>query len=199
MQENTTRKTLPPDETALFCEQIAMVLKAGIPLGDGMETLARSYADSRYGARFDGMRAALERRGTFSEALEDAGIFPNYLIAMTRIGERSGKLDEVMASLANYYQWEADIRISVKNAILYPTVLVMMLAVVFPAPCKGVKPPMSHTPGGVLGESLKRIDTGGVASLNHRLISVTPSGVIIRVSFADRTNKPLPRRCANRE
>ena len=130
MQENTTKKTLPPDETALFCEQIAMVLKAGIPLGDGMETLARSYAGSRYGARFEGMCKALESRGTFSEALEDAGIFPGYVIAMTRIGERSGKLDEVMASLANYYQWEAQIKSSLKSAILYPSVLVMMLAVV---------------------------------------------------------------------
>ena len=63
-------------------------------------------------------------------ALEDAEIFPGYLLAMTRIGERSGKLDEVMASLANYYQWEAQIKTSVKNAILYPSVLVMMLAVV---------------------------------------------------------------------
>ena len=77
MQEKTTQKTLPPDETALFCEQVAMVLKAGIPLGDGMETLARSYAGSRYGERFEEMRAALERRGTFSQALEDAGIFPD--------------------------------------------------------------------------------------------------------------------------
>lgn len=130
MQEKTTQKTLPPDETALFCEQIAMVLKAGIPLGDGMDTLARSYAGSRYGARFESMRVSLEQRGTLSQALEDAGIFPDYLLALTRIGEKSGKLDEVMAALANYYQWEAQIKTSVKNAILYPSVLVMMLAVV---------------------------------------------------------------------
>jgi type IV pilus assembly protein PilC len=130
MQENTQQKTLPPEETALFCEQVAMVLKAGIPLGDGIETLARSYADSRYGERFEQMRIALERRGTLSAALQDAGLFPGYMLAMTRIGERSGKLDEVMASLANYYQWEAQIKTSVKNAILYPSVLVMMLAVV---------------------------------------------------------------------
>ena len=130
MQEKTTQKKLPPDEIALFCEQVAMVLKAGIPLGDGMETLARSYAGSRYGERFEGMRAGLERHGTLSQALEEAGMFPDYLLAMTRIGERSGKLDEVMASLSNYYQWEAQIKTSVKNAILYPGVLVMMLAVV---------------------------------------------------------------------
>ena len=130
MQDHTTQNTLPPDETALFCEQIAMVLKAGIPIGDGMETLAQSYAGSRYGARFEGMRAALNRRGSLSAALEEAGMFPAYMLAMTRIGERTGKLDEVMASLANYYQWEAQIKSSVKNAILYPSVLVMMLAVV---------------------------------------------------------------------
>lgn len=130
MQEKTSQKTLPPDEIALFCEQIAMVLKAGIPLNDGMETLARSYAGSRYGAHFESMRVSLERHGALSQALDDAGMFPGYLIAMTRIGERSGKLDEVMTSLSNYYQWEAQIKTSVKNAILYPSVLVMMLAVV---------------------------------------------------------------------
>ena len=130
MTDETKRKTLPPEETALFCEQVAMVLKAGIPLSDGMETLAKSYADSRYGARFLSIQTALEQRGSLSDALEDAHIFPKYLCAMVRIGERAGKLDDVMTALANYYQWEADIRISVKNAILYPTVLVMMLAVV---------------------------------------------------------------------
>ena len=129
MTDETKRKTLPPEETALFCEQVAMVLKAGIPLSDGMETLAKSYADSRYGARFLSIQTALEQRGSLSDALEDAHIFPQYLCAMVRIGERAGKLDDVMTALANYYQWEADIRISVKNAILYPTVLVMMLLV----------------------------------------------------------------------
>jgi len=130
MRQNNTQKKLPPDETALFCEQIAMVLKAGIPLDDGMETLAKSYEGSRYGARFLQIRNALQERGALSAALEEAAIFPDYLCAMTRIGERAGKLDEVMAALANYYQWEAQIKTSVKNAILYPTVLVMMLAVV---------------------------------------------------------------------
>ena len=76
MTDETKRKTLPPDETALFCEQVAMVLKAGIPLSDGKETLARSYADSRYGARFLAIQKMLEQRGSLSDALEDAGIFP---------------------------------------------------------------------------------------------------------------------------
>lgn len=130
MTGNNTQKKLPPDETALFCEQVALVLKAGIPLDDGMETLACSYEGSRYGARFAQIRNALQTHGALSAALEEAGIFPAYLCAMTRIGERAGKLDEVMISLSRYYEWEAEMKTSVKNAILYPTMLVMMLAVV---------------------------------------------------------------------
>jgi len=76
MTGNAMQKKLPPDETALFCEQIAMVLKAGIPLDDGMETLARSYEGSRYGERFLQIRNALLKHGAFSAALEEAGIFP---------------------------------------------------------------------------------------------------------------------------
>ena len=130
MTGNNTQKKLPPEESALFCEQVALVLKAGIPLDDGMETLARSYEGSRYGARFVQLRNALQSHGALSAALEETGIFPAYLCAMTRIGERAGKLDEVMTSLARYYQWEAEMKTSVQNAILYPTMLVMMLAVV---------------------------------------------------------------------
>ncbi len=130
MAKNGTLKTLPAEETALFCEQIAMLLRAGIPLYDGVETLADSYRESRYGARFQGVYDRLVKSGSLSDAVRDAGIFPSYMCAMTAIGERAGKLDEVMGALSEYYRWEAELRASIKNAILYPVVLVLMLAVV---------------------------------------------------------------------
>ncbi|MDO4573181.1 MAG: type II secretion system F family protein [Clostridia bacterium] len=123
-------KTLPPEECALFCEQLGMVLRAGIPLYDGMETLKQSYEGSRYGGRFAAIYQRLLESGSLSDAIEEAGIFPRYLAAMARIGERAGKLDEVMAALADYYRWEAELRASIKNAVLYPAVLVLMLAAV---------------------------------------------------------------------
>ncbi len=130
MRKPETRQTLPAEELALFCEQIGMVLGAGIPLHDGMDTLAETYANTAYAARFNRIRAQLTESGSLTSALEDAGFFPKYLVGMVRIGERAGKLDDVMRALASYYQWEADVKTSVKNAILYPTVLVCMLAVV---------------------------------------------------------------------
>ena len=121
---------LPPEETALFCEQVAMALGAGIPLFDAMETLKDTYETSRYGETFVAMFETVKRTGSLQKAMAGAGIFPAYAVGMTAVGEQTGKLDGVLTALGNYYRWEADVRISVHNAVVYPVVLVVMLSVV---------------------------------------------------------------------
>lgn len=172
MAKNERIKTLPADETALFCEQIAMVLKAGIPLYDGMETLVESYGDGRYGERFRQIYEWLVKSGSLSDAVTNAGIFPRYMCAMVGIGERTGKLDEVMGALAAYYRWEAQVRGAVKNAILYPVVLVLMLAVVIAILIVSVLPVFSR-----VFESLGV--TAGSASAAAMRIGMTAGGVVL--------------------
>ncbi len=172
MAKNERIKTLPANETALFCEQIAMVLKAGIPLYDGMETLAESYRDSRYGERFEQIYASLVKSGSLSDAVSNAGIFPRYMCAMVGIGERTGKLDEVMGALASYYHWEAQVRGAVKNAILYPVVLVLMLAVVIAILVVSVLPVFNR-----VFESLGV--TAGSASASAMRIGMSVGGVVL--------------------
>ena len=49
----SSTRYLPPDETALFCEQVALLLKSGIALYDGIDALCQNYQATRYGDRFD--------------------------------------------------------------------------------------------------------------------------------------------------
>ena len=165
-------KTLPAAETALFCEQVAIILKAGIPLYEGVETLKESYRDSRYGERFEQIYQTLIRSASFSDAVAEAGIFPNYMCAMIGIGERAGKLDEVMGALADYYNWEVQVRAAVKSAILYPVVLVLMLSVVIAVLFTSVLPVFS----GVF-ESLGV--TMGSASASAMRIGMTVGTVVL--------------------
>lgn len=127
---NKTTQKLPPEELSLFCDQVSMILAAGIPLYDGMETLAASYRDTRYGDRFAEIYLSLVQCGRLADALVASGMFPQYLTGMVRIGEQAGKLDEVLAALARYYAWEAELRQSIRSAVVYPVVLMCMLAVV---------------------------------------------------------------------
>ncbi len=86
------------------------MLEAGMPLYDGMETLAE--ADSK--GAFADMYAAASRRvtenGSLYEALEADGRWPGYLVEMVGIGERSGQLEKVMRSLESYYAREDRMR-----------------------------------------------------------------------------------------
>ncbi len=118
---------LPSEELALFCDQVAMVLLAGVPLGDAMETLAANYAGTPQGERFSAVSDAVAQHGTLYDAMQKTDLFPPYLTSMVRVGELAGRLDEVMRGLALYYRRDAQIKASVKSAITYPTVLVLMM------------------------------------------------------------------------
>lgn len=128
--EKQTGKYLPPDETSMFCEQVALILKSGIPLYDGIETLCETYDQTRYADTFKRMEAAVKENGNLFSAVSSAGVFPPYMVEMVRIGEAAGKLDDVMEGLSQYYAREAKMRSAIKSAIVYPVVLVLMMAVV---------------------------------------------------------------------
>lgn len=72
----------------------------------------------------------LIQTGVFYEALAETNAFPKYLLHMVQIGEQTGKLDEVMASLANYYEKEASLAQTVKNAVTYPLIMIVMMVLV---------------------------------------------------------------------
>ncbi|WP_052446670.1 type II secretion system F family protein [Candidatus Soleaferrea massiliensis] len=130
MQENEKTRTLPAGETALFCAQISLILKSGIPLYDGISTLCESGEDAKARKVFEQITHTVEKTASLYEAVKEAGVFPSYMVNMVRIGEKVGKLDDVMESLYQYYEREAKTKKSIKNAILYPTVLILMMAVV---------------------------------------------------------------------
>ena len=131
MAEQQKFKKLSNLEIAAFCGQMAMVLQAGISSLEGIAIL-RDEAESPADAKIlTVIYDSLAETGQLAPALESSGVFPPYFLQMCRIGEQSGQLDKVMRSLAAFYEREAGIAESVRNAVTYPMVmLVMMLAVV---------------------------------------------------------------------
>ncbi len=121
---------LPAGEISMFCEQVALILGSGVALYDGIEALCSNYKDTAYGAAFARIDEAVKRTGSLHAALSENKVFPPYLVRMVDIGERTGKLDEVMASLSSYYAREQATSHSIRSAITYPLCLIAMMAVV---------------------------------------------------------------------
>lgn len=123
-------KNLPSIEVAVFCHQVAMILKSGIPLYEGMEILYRNYQETIYATSFEKIYEGVKSGGTLYAGLKAAEGFPAYMMQMVQIGEMTGKVDDVLEVLGNYYEKEDRLQSSIRSAVAYPMVLIVMMAAV---------------------------------------------------------------------
>lgn len=122
---------LSNSETSAFCSQIAMILKSGISSTEGIAIMLEDTDKNDEKQLLTTIYDTLTQTGSLHEALQETHAFPDYMLSMVDIGERTGRLDEVMGSLADYYEKEAGLAQTIKNAITYPCIMIfMMLAVI---------------------------------------------------------------------
>lgn len=114
----------------MFCSQISLVLKAAIPMEEGIAAICETMEDSRDQALLKQLQDSVAMTGSFYTALEESKRFPPYMVNMVRIGEKAGKLDDVTASLAAYYEREDQLRSQIKSAVTYPLILILMISAV---------------------------------------------------------------------
>ena len=124
------KKSITSSELSSFCSQVALILSAGLPLYDGMETLAATAAGSEYADMYLSASKGVTETGSLYQALKQDGRWPSYLVEMTGIGEQTGQLEKVMNGLAEYYSREDRIRSSIIGAVTYPLVLGVMLLLI---------------------------------------------------------------------
>jgi type IV pilus assembly protein PilC len=110
---------------------MSMILKAGLSTTEGLSLLLEDSKKDSERVLLSQLYASLLQTGSFSQALRQAGVFPDYMLSMVVLGETTGRLDDTMESLANYYRREAWLGRSTHQAFTYPFILVvMMLAVI---------------------------------------------------------------------
>ncbi len=110
-------------EEALLCRQLAVLLRAGLPLYESLQSLAGSRSDG-YAALLRELAAGLAAGKAFSELLAaQPQVFSRLSAALVRVGEQSGRLPEMMQQLAAWLEQSRRSREKLKTALLYPSVL----------------------------------------------------------------------------
>ncbi len=115
-----------------WSEQMAQVLKSGLTIEDGLE-LIRDDTDTGTKERqmLDQMIGDISITGDLAEAMENTGAFPTDMIRMVKLGERTGNLERILYNLKSQYERQYALRKSVKNAVLYPIgISVVMVALI---------------------------------------------------------------------
>ena len=157
--KKTTGKKLSSAELASFCSQISSVLKAGISAGEGIAIMLEDTSSSQEREILSAIQETLNSTGVFSLGLEDAGVFPQYMQKMGRLGEQAGRLDEVMEALAVHYERESDLAAALKSAVTYPCIMIGMMVLVVLVLITRVLPVFEQVYA-QLGQSMQGISRG---------------------------------------
>jgi len=130
---------LRPSVLAQFFHNLYQSVRAGVPLRDALETIARTPTPLSPVAQHAAKRIAAGV--PLSQALAETGVaFPPYVIPLVQAGEQSGKLDEALGYLADHFQREHRIWLITWGALMgcagcYLGCLTpVLLAVIFTVP-----------------------------------------------------------------
>ncbi|MBR0798250.1 type II secretion system F family protein [Bradyrhizobium jicamae] len=110
-----------PEDVTIFTRDLALLLRAGARINDGLELLA---ADRDFG-RLRPVVADIRSRVVAGESLAEAlarhpGLFPPMYVALIRVGEASGSLDRVLEVLADERSRTEALKRRLGDAVRYP-------------------------------------------------------------------------------
>ncbi|MDD6050429.1 MAG: type II secretion system F family protein [Clostridiales bacterium] len=177
-KKNPVSRKKSPEELSGFCAEVAMMLHAGLPLHDGMDALARSYAGSPMEADYVHLSDMVIQTGSLREALECCG-WPAYMVEMTGIGEQTGHLEEVMNGLSDSYRREGHLRSAISSAVAYPIVLGVMMLLILLAMIIKVLPVFRRV---LAGLGVEMTDSGSLMmrlGLNIGVVMLTLVGLLV--------------------
>lgn len=155
-------------EVSSFCEGIAIMLAAGIQTDEAVHMLSENMGDTPLRRACDevyrglvsgrGLAASMRAAGGAGAdgAVGDPGagrgpaagtgreaadpVFPAYAVALVEIGERSGRLENVLRSLAVYYDEEERVFAKLRASIGYPAALLCVMSVILAFTVIGILP-----------------------------------------------------------
>ena len=115
------------DTLALFSEQLASMLQAGLPLSHALDTIVAEVRDKKFHAIIDKIRTDIFSGRSFSESLKQfPNVFPTLFYSMVEAGEVSGSLPDSLKTVSEYLNASLKLTKKFKSALTYPAVIVTM-------------------------------------------------------------------------
>lgn len=118
------RQWLRGRELVLFAEQLARLLKAGLPLDRALTILVELADSRRLKRKLQSMLDRVRDGASLREALGQSDGFPETFLALVQAGELSGALQAVLAQSAAFLARSEAIRQKIVSAMVYPAILI---------------------------------------------------------------------------
>lgn len=110
-----------------FSRQIGTMLEAGVSIMRALSMMKDRETNVKLRKIYENLYNLVNKGNTLSESMELCGVsFPDIMINIFRAGESSGKLDKSALKMAIYYEKEHKLNTKIKNAMIYPALLLIV-------------------------------------------------------------------------
>ena len=117
-------------DVLLFSRQMYTLMKAGVPIMRALAGLQESAMNRAFAAVIQDLREALDSGRELSQALaRNPSVFGPFYVAMVRVGETTGRLEEVFLQLFHHLEFQKYMKDQVKSALRYPSFVVLAMAI----------------------------------------------------------------------
>lgn len=121
---------LSHEQLGFFCRSLGQMYHAGICAADALALMAEDESSPPEKKLLESMCRAADEGRPPARIFRDTGLFPDYMCSLMLVGERLGRSEETLYALADFYEGRARLEREVKNALLYPGVLLLVLLAV---------------------------------------------------------------------
>ena len=124
-------RKVPPKILAVFTRQFSVMIDAGLPLVQCLEILALQQEHKNFQKILLQVRQDVEAGSTLADAMRrHPKAFDNLYVNMVAAGEAGGILDTILQRLSVYIEKAVKLRSQVRSALIYPTAVIIIAAIV---------------------------------------------------------------------
>ena len=103
-----------------------MLLSAGIPLVEAIKIVADVAGNEVYKRAFERISERVQKGFSIANSFEETGAFPIIVNQMISTGEATGKLDEVLMRVSNYFSTEAEQSVKSLTSAIEPLIMIVL-------------------------------------------------------------------------
>lgn len=124
-----------------FSRSFATMLRAGVPLTQALGLVADAVDNRWMGHKINEMRRNIERGESLSRVARSSQLFTPLVLQMLQVGEETGRIDEMLNEVAEYYEREVDYDLKSLTAKIEP-IMLAIVAVMISVMAAGIFSPM---------------------------------------------------------
>ena len=115
---------------ARFARTLGTLLKSGVGILNALDTVARSSGNKIVERALLDTRAAVREGQSLTEPMKATGLFPTMVIQMVAVGEETGKLDEMLLRMSDFYDAEVDTAVDAIMSMIEPMIMAFLGVVI---------------------------------------------------------------------